>query len=255
MPTALIADDEPQLRAQLKARLADAWPELRIVAEAADGGEALELARLHEPDLAFLDLRMPVRSGPDVARALGSRCHVVFVAAGDEHAIAALAAAAVDHLPQPADDEGLAQFVLRQKARLRAARGDLDTLVARLAGDERGPLRWIRAWQADALRLFAVADVLYFQARDKHTQIVTADAEALVRKPIRELRAALDGATFRQIHRGTIVNLHAIERVERDSHGEPWVVLARRSERLPVSRGFARCLAGDAKPRAGRRLG
>ena len=83
VPTALIAVSEPLLRSELRARLVAAWPELRVVAEAAHGAEAIELAVLHEPDLAFLDLRLPVRSGLDVARALGQRCHVVFVTAAD----------------------------------------------------------------------------------------------------------------------------------------------------------------------------
>ena len=122
MPTALIADDEPMLRAQLKARLAEAWPELEIVAEAGNGAEALRTRGAHEPDIAFLDIRMPVRSGLDVARELGGRCHVVFVTAYDEYAVAAFDEGAVDYVLKPPTPERIAKVVARLKARLTARR-------------------------------------------------------------------------------------------------------------------------------------
>jgi DNA-binding LytR/AlgR family response regulator len=240
MPTALIAEDEPLLRAQLKARLGAAWPELRIVAEAANGGEALQLAALHEPDIAFLDIRMPVKSGLDVARALGSRCHIVFVTAYDEYAIAAFEEGAVDYVLKPPSPERIGTLVARLKARLGAAPLDLAALIAKLAGGAgNAPLRWIRASLGSSMRLIAVDDVLYFQADDKYTRVVTADAEALIRKPIKDLYDELDPEAFWQIHRGTIVNLRAIARVDRDWRGEPVIVLAARRETLPVSRSFA----------------
>jgi DNA-binding LytR/AlgR family response regulator len=239
MTTALIADDEPLPREQLVARIAEAWPELKVVALARDGAEAIELAARYEPDIAFLDLRMPVRSGLDVARALGGRCHVVFVTADDEHAIAAFAEGAVDCLVKPAAPERVATLVARLKSRLPAPTGGLDALIARLAGGGGTPLRWIRASSGTSMRLIAVDDVLYFQADDKCTRVVTADGEALVRKPIRALCAELDPQAFRQVHRATVVNLRAIGRVDRDRRGEPVIVLAGRDERLAVSRTFA----------------
>src|SRR5260221_5369188 len=101
MPTALIAEDEPMLCAQLKTRLAAAWPELAIVAEARHGEEALALAAQCKPDIAFLDIRMPVKSGLEVARDLGARCHIVFVTAYDEYAVAAFDEGAVDYVLKP----------------------------------------------------------------------------------------------------------------------------------------------------------
>jgi DNA-binding LytR/AlgR family response regulator len=239
MTTALIADDEPLLRAQLRTRLAEAWPELRIVAEARHGGEAIELAARYEPDIAFLDIRMPVKSGLDVARALGGRCHVVFVTAYDEYAAAAFDAGAVDYLVKPAAAERIATLVARLKSRLPAPPVDLEALMARLAGRGAAPLRWIRASLGASMRLIAVDDVLYFQANDKYTRVVTADGEALIRKPIRELYDELDPQAFWQVHRATIVNLRAIQRVDRDWRGEPVIVLAGRDEKLAVSRTFA----------------
>jgi len=239
MTTALIADDEPLLRAQLRARLAEAWPELKVVGLARDGGEALELAARYEPDIAFLDLGMPVKSGLDVARALGGRCHVVFVTACDEHAVAAFAEGAVDYLVKPAAPERIAKLVARLTSRLPSPPGDLEALIARLAGGGGTPLRWIRASTGTSMRLIAVDDVLCFQADDKHTRVVAADGEVLVRKPIRELCAELDPQAFWQVHRATIVNLRAIRRVDRDGRGEPVIVLAGRDEKLAVSRTFA----------------
>jgi DNA-binding LytR/AlgR family response regulator len=240
MATALIAEDEPLLRAQLKARLAQAWPELVIAAEAANGAEALELFAVHQPDIAFLDIRMPVRTGLDVARALAGRCHVVFVTAYDEYAVAAFEEGAVDYVLKPPTAERLAKVVARLKARLASAPLDLAAVIARLAAPEAGgALRWIRASLGTGMRLIAIDEVLYFQAEDKYTKVVTGDAEALIKKPIRELYEALDPQAFWQIHRGTIVSLRAIARVERDGRDQPVILLKDRPEKLTVSRTFA----------------
>jgi DNA-binding LytR/AlgR family response regulator len=240
MPTAVIAEDEALLRAQLKARLAEAWPELDVVAEAASGNEAERLVDLHRPDVVFLDIRMPVRSGIDVARAIGGRCHVVFVTAYDEYAVAAFEEGAVDYVLKPVTAERVAKVAARLKARLAQAPLDIGALLARLADRETGaPLKWIRASLGAAMKLIPTEDVLYFQAEDKYTKVVTADGEALIRKSIRELYEELDPEGFWQIHRGTIVNLRAIARVERDWRDQPVILLKDRPEKLSVSRTFA----------------
>jgi DNA-binding LytR/AlgR family response regulator len=241
VPTALIAEDESMLRAQLKARLSDAWPELEIVAEAANGAEALTLAAETRPDIAFLDIRMPVRSGLEVAREIGGGCHVVFITAYDEYAVAAFDEGAVDYVLKPPAPERVAKVVARLKARLAAAPLDLASLLAKLAPREGafGPLKWIRASLGASMQMIAVDDVVYFQAGDKYTKVMTVEGEALIRKPIKELYEALDPEVFWQIHRGTIVNLRAIARVDRDWRGEPVIVLRSRDEKLAVSRTFA----------------
>lgn len=241
MPTALIAEDEPMLRAQLKARLVDAWPDLEIVAEAGNGEEALALADARRPDIAFLDIRMPVLSGLDVARELAGRCHVVFVTAYDEYAVAAFDEGAVDYVLKPPMPERIAKVVARLKTRLALAPLDLTALLAKLAARDEGdgPLKWIRASLGASMKMIAVDDVLYFRAEDKYTKVVTADGEALIRKSIKELFEALDPEMFWQIHRGAIVCLRAIARVDRDWRGEPVIVLKGRDEKLAVSRTFA----------------
>ncbi len=240
MPTALIADDEPMMRAQLKGRLTQGWAELEIVGEAANGEEALALAAEKKPDIAFLDIRMPVMSGLDVARELAGRCHVVFVTAYDEYAVAAFDEGAIDYVLKPPMPERMAKVVARLKARLAQAPLDLTAVLARLAARESaGPLKWIRASLGASMRMIAVDDVLYFRAEDKYTKVVTTDGEALIRKPIKDLFEELDPELFWQVHRSAIVNLHAIARVDRDWRDEPVIVLKGRDETLAVSRTFA----------------
>jgi DNA-binding LytR/AlgR family response regulator len=241
MTTALIAEDEPMMRAQLKGRLAQAWPELEIVGEAANSAEALALAEEKRPDIAFLDIRMPVLSGLDVAREISGRCHVVFVTAYDDYAIAAFDEGAVDYVLKPPMPERIAKVVARLKARLALAPLDLTALLAKLAAQEpsSGPLKWIRASLGASMKMIAVDDVIYFRAEDKYTKVVTAEGEALIRKPIKDLFEELDPESFWQIHRSAIVNLRAIARVDRDWRGEPVIVLKGRDETLAVSRTFA----------------
>ena len=238
---ALIAEDEPMLRAQLRGRLCEAWPELAEIIEAENGDQALALIRDRAPDVVFLDIRMPGKSGIDVARTLAGRCHVVFVTAYDEYAIAAFDEGAVDYVLKPVTAERMAKVVARVKARLASPPADLDALLRRLAArdESAAPLKWIRASLGSVMQMIAIDDVVYFRAEDKYTKVVTRDCEALIRKPIKDLYDELDQDAFWQIHRATIVNLHAIARVERDFRDQPVITLKSRSERLTVSRTFA----------------
>jgi DNA-binding LytR/AlgR family response regulator len=241
MPTALIAEDEPMLRAQLKARLSEAWPELGDIVEAENGDLALALIDERRPDVAFLDIRMPRQSGLDVARAIAGRCHVVFVTAYDEYAIAAFDEGAIDYVLKPVTADRVGKVVARIKARLATPPIDLAALLAKLAAREESavPLRWIRASLGNVMQMIAVVDVVYFQAEDKYTKVVTRDSAALIRKPIKDLYDELDQEAFWQIHRATIVNLQAIARVERDFRDQPVITLKSRPEKLTVSRTFA----------------
>jgi len=238
---ALIAEDEPMLRAQVRSRLSDAWPDLSEIIEAENGEHALALVLERAPDVVFLDIRMPRKSGLDVARALAGRCHVVFVTAYDEYAIAAFDEGAIDYLLKPVTAERMAKVVARVKARLASPPLDLAALLRKLAARDEAtaPLKWIRASLGNTMQMIAVADVVYFRAEDKYTKVVTRDAEALIRKPIKDLYDELDQETFWQIHRATIVNLQAIARIERDFRDQPVITLKSRPERLTVSRTFA----------------
>ena len=239
--TALIAEDEPLMRERLKERLADIWPELEIVAEAADGDEALAAFDAHRPELAFLDIRMPGRSGLDVAAAIGAECHVVFITAYDQYAIQALDAGAVDYLLKPVDTERLAVTVDRVRRKLAAAPADMSALIADLRFAMRGDdtrLKWIKAAVGKQVRLIAVEDVVYFQSDTKYTRVVLAQSEALIRTPLKDLLGGLDPDRFWQIHRGTIVNVDAVAGVLREDAERQFVLLKGRTERLTVSRQF-----------------
>jgi DNA-binding LytR/AlgR family response regulator len=248
-PTAIIADDERLMREQLRRRLGDAWPELQIVGEAVNGSEAVEQVIAIKPDLAFLDIRMPGKTGIEAARDIGSRCHIVFVTAYDVHAVEAFEQGAIDYVLKPADPERLAVTVRRLKARLaeQAPASDLSAAIERLEGlagriatptRATAPLQWIQAGLGQQLRLLPVDEVVFLQAQDKYTAVATAKEIALVRKPIREFVDELDPDRFWQIHRGTLVAVKEIAAVHRD--GEQLVIqLRNRPERLEVSRSFA----------------
>jgi DNA-binding LytR/AlgR family response regulator len=238
--TALIAEDEPLLRAQLRTRLNQAWPELAIVGEAENGQQALACCAELKPDVAFLDIRMPVRNGLEVAAAIGGECHIVFVTAYDEYAVSAFEQGAVDYLLKPVTGERIAKVVERLRERIGKPPANLASILQKLvshSGSE--PLRWIKASLGASMRLIAVDDVQYFHAEDKYTRVVTADGEALIRRTIKELGGELDPELFWQVHRATIVNLRAIARVDRDYRDQPLILLKGRTEPLTVSRTFA----------------
>ena len=237
MPTALIADDEPNLAQDLASRLQALWNGLEIVAVAFNGIQAVaELTRLR-PQFAFLDIRMPGLSGLEAARvATGTR--VVFVTAHDEYAIAAFDAAAVDYLLKPVSDARLAQCVARLQ-RDATPTLDLQKLMSGAGTPQREYLSWLTAGLANTTRLIAARSVLYFQSTDKYTEVVTAYERHLIRTPLKDLLENLDPRDFAQIHRRTIVNLGAIERLERDVLGRCLVHLKDHADVLPVSRTFA----------------
>ncbi len=245
-PTALIADDEDLPRAELRRMLAVAWPELRVVAECEHGPAAVEAIEAHAPQVAFLDIRMPGCSGLDVARAASGRCHTVFTTAYDSHAVAAFEAGAVDYLLKPIAADRLAQACARLRERLqgRSAAPDLEALVQRLAGrlqpgGDAARLRWLSASVGDTIKMFAIDEVLFFQSDEKYTRVVTANDEAHVRKPLREIADGLDPELFWQVHRGAIVRASAIARAQRDELGRITLHLRQHRETLAVSQAWA----------------
>jgi DNA-binding LytR/AlgR family response regulator len=237
--TAIVAEDEATLRQQLVEQLGQLWPELHIVAEAADGIAALRLTAEHRPDILFLDIQMPGATGLEVARQVGNRSRVVFVTAYDEHAIAAFEQGAVDYVLKPITPARMFTTVQRLKERLASPPPRLDAVLQAVAPTApRQFLRWINASVGPSLRLITVDEILYFQADNKYTSVVTADGEALIRKPLKELADELDPSLFWQIHRSTMVNVAAIGGVTRDFRGRMLVRLKGRSETLQVSDSY-----------------
>ena len=249
-PRAVIADDEPNLGAYLRARLEVVWPELEIVGIAGDGPEALRLIENEDPDVLFLDIRMPGLSGLEVARRAAEGVHVVFVTAFDQYAVEAFEHAAVDFLLKPVNDDRLTQTVHRLRQRLRnPPAGDdlkhaldaLSRVLPALGGATSAPARlaWIRASISNQVRLIAIDEVCYFQANDKYTSVFTTEGESLIRTSLRDLAEQLDPDRFWQIHRGTIVNVAHVAATTRDLSGRTQVKLKSRPETLAVSRAFA----------------
>ena len=275
MTRALIADDERLMRDQLRARLAEVWPELEIVAEARNGEEAVTLTAQHHPDIVFLDIRMPVLTGVDAARQIAQLptdedasgwpgCEIVFITAYDQYAVQAFEQGVVDYVLKPAERERLQVTMERIKARmadrarqnagdesgyngvsapLPAHTPDMQQLLQRLAAQinpKAAPkLQWIQATVRQSIQMIAVADVLFFISDEKYTRVQTATLEALIRKPIKELMEELDMSLFWQIHRSTLVNTKAIAGVSRDERGRQLVSVRGHPEKLEVSRSFA----------------
>jgi DNA-binding LytR/AlgR family response regulator len=253
--TLLIADDEEAPREQLAEALALAWPEARIVAQCRHGADAWDQWLEHEPEVCFLDIRMPGLSGIEVAQRIQGRSAVVFVTAYGDHALSAFDAGAVDYVLKPLEPQRLAQAVERVRQRLGAPQQAstpapavdpqaLQKLLAKLAQDLQRPARpeVIQASVGKEIRLIRLADVIYFEADTRYTRVVYrhegADADALIRTPLKDLLAQLDEAQFTQIHRSVIVRSECIAGALRDDAGNMHLRLRGREERLPVSRQF-----------------
>ena len=248
MTTALIADDEPHLARALAEHLARLWPALQVVHVARNGLEAAERIAALRPDLAFLDIQMPGLNGLEVAQGIEGATRVVFVTAYDDYAVQAFESEAVDYVLKPVGEERLQRTVERLRRALAepaaGAEGEPQLLAAlqRLLPAAAAPaglrLRWIRASQGELTQQIAVDDVLFFRADDKYTCVQTASAEHLIRTPIAELGASLDGQQFVQVHRSTIVNLAHLASTRRDEASRLFLRLRGHAQELPVSRAY-----------------
>jgi DNA-binding LytR/AlgR family response regulator len=253
--TALIADDEAPMRDLLRARLRQVWPDLQIVAEAANGVEAVELGERYRPDIAFLDIRMPGLSGIEAARRLYERSHIVFATAYDQYALDAFEQGALDYLLKPVSAERLATTCARLQARLQARSGaaagappqDIGQQLAKLTSllENRGKpekpayLRWIQAQVGASLRMVSTREILFFQSDEKYTRVQTAAAEFLIRKTLKELLDELDPDEFWRIHRSTLVRVDAIAEVKRDLRGRQMLKVRGYPGELEVSRNHS----------------
>jgi DNA-binding LytR/AlgR family response regulator len=247
---ALVADDEPLLREALVRMLANAWPELSIVAQARNGREAIDLFETHQPDICFLDVQMPGKTGVEAAQHIGRRAHLVFVTAFVEYAIQAFERGALDYLVKPVEPARLAETVSRLQERLRGAAPahDTEALLQQLAhalnpDSASRTLRWVRASVGPTVRLIAVQDIDFLRAEEKYTQIAWRDddglpREAVIRTALKDLIPQLDAAEFAQVHRSVVVNLRAISHVTRGANETADIHLKGRQEVLPVSRTY-----------------
>ena len=260
-PRAVLADDERLMREQLRARLAETWPELQIVAEAKNGAEAVELVAQHRPDIVFLDIRMPGLTGVEAAKQIAQMevaddellPEIVFITAYDQYAVEAFEQGVADYVLKPAERERLAVTVQRIQKRLAQRHSDdagaapagapLQQLLQQLSatmnpGGAPQRLQWIQASVGSAIQMIPVDDVLFFISDEKYTRVQTATIESLLRKPIKELIDEIDPHQFWQIHRSTLVNVKAIAGVTRDFRGRQIVSVKGHKEQLEVSRSY-----------------
>ena len=267
---AVLADDERLMREQLRARLSEVWPELEIVAEAKNGIEAVALVQQHRPDIVFLDIRMPGLTGVEAARQILQLApvegaddddfdppEIVFITAYDQYAVEAFEQGAADYVLKPAERDRLQLTVERIRKRLAARDGDGDApagphlqqllhqLSARLnPGGAPKYLQWIQATVGQAIQMIPVAEVLFFISDEKYTRVQTAQVEALIRKPIKELVDELDPQLFWQIHRSTLVAVKAVAGVTRDFRGRQIVAVKGHGQKLEVSRSYTGLFKG-----------
>lgn len=269
--TALIAEDEPLLAAALKAELASAWPDLQVVATVADGASAVAQALALQPDVLFFDIQMPGLTGLEAAAdlldawpapAAGSKPFpaLVFVTAYDQYAVAAFDAQAIDYLLKPVQPARLTKTVQKlqsdQKRRAQAAINSIATADAQLeqvltqlrallpsVPPSIFPLQMISAALAgslgNTLQMVPITDVLYFEASDKYIRVLTANAEYLIRMPLKDLLRQLNSQTFWQVHRGTVVRATAIHTVRRDEQGKLSITVHGIPDKLAVSRLYS----------------
>jgi DNA-binding LytR/AlgR family response regulator len=255
--TAIIADDEKQLRRHLVKLLNQLWPELVIAGESENGPRTLDLVHKLSPDIVFLDINMPGLTGIEVAKQIYRQCSIVFITAYDQYAIEAFENEALDYILKPVREKRLLTSIERCKRRFKdhakkqadpkkADRepSDLSPLLQQLEKillkEKASPfLQWIRAQYGDSIRLIPIDDVLIFKSADKYTQVFTPKKESLIRKTIKELIQELDPEKFWKIHRGTIINVSAISKISKSISGKYVVKINNHDEPLLVSRSYS----------------
>jgi DNA-binding LytR/AlgR family response regulator len=239
---AMIAEDEPLLRQELRRLLEELWPELDIRAEVGDGVRALAALQDFAPAVLFLDIQMPGCSGLEVARQVSGKAHVVFITAYDAYAVQAFEAGALDYVLKPISRERLQVTVARLRQRLHEPPADLTQLgelLRTIIKPEPRYIQWLTVPHASELRVVAVSEILYLQADNKYTTVATRSFTFLLNSSLKEMQRKLDPQIFWQIHRGTIVNISAIDTIHRSFRGSMEVKLKDRKELLPVSAAHA----------------
>jgi DNA-binding LytR/AlgR family response regulator len=241
-PTAIIAEDEPLLATTLRNTLETAWPDLQVLATAANGTEAVQMIDNLRPDIAFLDIQMPGLTGIEVAHAIAEDWE-----ATSEYAIDAFESGGVDYVLKPVTDKRLGKTVERLQRTLgqrnppgiQTLTDQLQHLLAnaepgRSSQDEKTPyLKVIRASVGDEVRMIPTEDIVLLESADKYVLVCTSEHETVIREPLKRLREQLDPNNFIQIHRGAIVNLRHVEAAVRDESGKLLLRL-RGLDRQPV---------------------
>jgi DNA-binding LytR/AlgR family response regulator len=247
---AVIAEDEPLIRGEIRDTLAALWPELAIVAQADNGIQALAAVERLTPEVIFLDIQMPGLNGLEVAQRLSRKVHVVFISAFDRYAIEAFEQGALDYVLKPVSLARMKITVERLRIRLREPPADLSRIADVLKGivsPEPQYLKWLTVPHGSELRVVAAAEICYLRADRKYTTLATSYGTFLMSSSLREMKEKLDPRMFWQIHRSVIVNVGAIDTIYRSFRGALEVKLKDRSELLPVSAAHAHLFTQSAR--------
>ena len=237
----LFADDEPLMRERMRELLALHAESFEVVAEAVNGEDALAQYIATEPDVCFLDIRMPVKSGLEVATEIGDGAKIVFCTAYDQFAIEAFGRGAVDYLLKPIEEDRLAVTLQRLLDSVHILPDDVTPVAHLISSHEPNTserIKWIKALVGQDVRMFPVDDVIFFQSDTKYTRVVTDTEDVLIRTPLKELTGGLDPEIFWQVHRGAIVNVRRIAKITRDGVEKHSIVLRGSNEKIGVSRHF-----------------
>jgi two-component system LytT family response regulator len=241
---AAIVDDEPLARRRISQLLAEA-PDVEVVAECANGKDAIESLEESPPDLLFLDIQMPEIDGFDVLQAIGvDRVPaVIFVTAYDQFALRAFDAHALDYLLKPFDDERFGAALQRARERIRQQQGGsldrrLQALLESVRGEE-GYLRRLVVPSGHRSIFVRTEHIDWIEAERNYVRLHVGGRAHLLRENLTRIAAALDPATFCRIHRSTIVNVNRIQAVESLFHGEYLVVL-QDGTKLTAGRSYRR---------------
>lgn len=246
-PTAIVVEDEAPQREELLAMLAKTWPSLRIVETCTDGLHAIDAISEHQPDIVFVDIRIPGVSGIEVARhaSATTAAMIVFTTAYDHYAVEAFNQQAIDYLLKPITGERLDECIRRLQTRLKQSDGERNlkqqaekNALVNLQSGQPAPLKWIMTNMADSIKMVPIDEVLFFQSQDKYTRVVTATIDTHIRTPLKELAQGLDPHNYWVVHRSVIVRVEAIDRVTRDDSGKMFVFIKGRKESLPVSLAY-----------------
>jgi DNA-binding LytR/AlgR family response regulator len=240
-PSAIIAEDEPLIRGEIRELLASLWPDLDVIDEVGDGIAALAAIGRRVPDVVFLDIQMPGLNGLEVAQRLSGRAHVVFITAFDQYAVAAFEQGALDYVLKPISAARMQVAIERLRSRLTEAPADLGRIAELLK--EMVPaekyLKWLTVPHGSELRVVSVEEVSYLRADQKYTTVVTPRDSFLLNSSLKQILEKLDPQVFWQIHRSVIVTVGAIDRIYRTFRGALEIKLKGREELLPVSAAHA----------------
>lgn len=205
----LIADDEAPAREKLARWLAE-QPDIKVIGSAEDGLSAAEGVETLKPDVAFLDIQMPMLTGLQVAAQL-EPSHaplIVFVTAFDEHAVKAFDLNAVDYLLKPYDRSRFMGMLDRVRERVKMRQAGAAAVVTGRAQSSK--CERLLVPDRDRLRLIDVASIVWLEAADNYVQVHTAERSYLLRRTLQDLHAQLGDERFVRIHRSTVVNLSQV---------------------------------------------